>query len=240
MKKDRNLTEGNITASLWLFALPLMLGNVLQQLYNLVDTWVVGHYIGDRALAAVGSSYTLMTFITSIIIGLCLGTGAFISMAWGAKEEGKIRNGIFLSFVLIGIITLLLMAGLYLCVNPLIRLLQVPEETAGDMKEYLVYVFAGFFLTFLYNYFANILRSIGNSVIPLAFLGVSVVLNIFFDIYLVRDLHMGIRGAAVATVIAQHISGILILLYFLKNYPQYRVRKEDMTWNREGKESPSG
>lgn len=233
MKKDRNLTEGNITASLWLFALPLMLGNVLQQLYNLVDTWVVGHYIGDRALAAVGSSYTLMTFITSIIIGLCLGTGAFISMAWGAKEEGKIRNGIFLSFVLIGIITLLLMAGLYLCVNPLIRLLQVPEETAGDMKEYLVYVFAGFFLTFLYNYFANILRSIGNSVIPLAFLGVSVVLNIFFDIYLVRDLHMGIRGAAVATVIAQHISGILILLYFLKNYPQYRVRKEDMTWNRE-------
>ena len=96
-----------------------MLGNVLQQLYNLVDTWVVGHYIGDRALAAVGSSYTLMTFITSIIIGLCLGTGAFISMAWGAKEEGKIRNGIFLSFVLIGIITLLLMAGLYLCVNPL-------------------------------------------------------------------------------------------------------------------------
>ena len=81
MKKDRNLTEGNITASLWLFALPLMLGNVLQQLYNLVDTWVVGHYIGDRALAAVGSSYTLMTFITSIIIGLCLGTGAFISMA---------------------------------------------------------------------------------------------------------------------------------------------------------------
>ena len=147
MKKDRNLTEGNITASLWLFALPLMLGNVLQQLYNLVDTWVVGHYIGDLALAAVGSSYTLMTFITSIIIGLCLGTGAFISMAWGAKEEGKIRNGIFLSFVLIGIITLLLMAGLYLCVNPLIRLLQVPEETAGDMKEYLVYVFAGFFLT---------------------------------------------------------------------------------------------
>lgn len=85
----------------------------------------------------------------------------------------------------------------------------------------------------MYNYFANILRSIGNSIIPLAFLGVSVVLNIFFDIYLVRDLHMGIRGAAVATVIAQHISGILILLYFLKNYPQYRVRKEDMTWNRE-------
>ena len=101
-------------------------------------------------------------------------------MAWGAKEEGKIRNGIFLSFSgPIGTITLLLMAGLYLCVNPLIRLLQVPEETAEDMKEYLVYVFAGFFLTFLYNYFANILRSIGNSVLPLAFLGVSVVLNIF-------------------------------------------------------------
>ena len=233
MKKDRNLTEGNITASLWLFALPLMLGNVLQQLYNLVDTWVVGKYIGDRALAAVGSSYTLMTFVTSIIIGLCLGMGAFISMACGAKEEGKIRNGIFLSFVLIGMITLVLMAGLYAGKDLLIRLLQVPEETAADMKEYLVYVFAGFFVTFLYNYVANLLRAVGNSSVPLIFLGISVVLNIFFDIYFVRDLHMGIRGAAIATVIAQHISGILILIYFFRNYPEYRIRKEDMNWNRE-------
>ena len=100
--KNIDLTVGNITSSLWKFAVPLMLGNVLQQLYNLVDTWVVGHYIGDNALAAVGSSYTLMTFLTSIVIGLCLGSSAFLSMAYGKKNQDLIRNGIFISAVMIG------------------------------------------------------------------------------------------------------------------------------------------
>lgn len=92
--KSYDLTEGQITKSLWAFALPLMLSDVLQQLYNLVDTWVVGVYVGDNALAAVGSSYTLMTFLTSIIIGLCLGSSTFISMAFGKKQEETIRNGL--------------------------------------------------------------------------------------------------------------------------------------------------
>ena len=99
--KNIDLTVGNITSSLWKFAVPLMLGNVLQQLYNLVDTWVVGHYIGDNALAAVGSSYTLMTFLTSIVIGLCLGSSAFLSMAYGKKNQNLIRNGIFISAVVV-------------------------------------------------------------------------------------------------------------------------------------------
>ena len=94
MTRERDLTTGTITTSIWLFALPLMLGNVMQQLYNLVDTWVVGRYIGDTALAAVGSSYTILTFLTSVVIGLCLGSSAFLSMAYGRRDTSVMRNGI--------------------------------------------------------------------------------------------------------------------------------------------------
>ena len=233
MARERDLTTGGITAGLWAFALPLMLGNVMQQFYNLVDTWVVGRYIGDSALAAVGSSYTLMTFLTSVIIGMCLGSGAYLSMAYGRHDMEDIRGGIFQSFTLIGALTLVIMLIFYLVLDPVIRLLQVPEEIFGDMRTYLFYVFFGFFATFLYNYFSNVLRSMGNSVIPLLFLGVSVVLNVFLDLYCVWNLHMGIRGAAVATVIAQTVSGVGILIYFWTAYPQLRIHRENMTWNRE-------
>ena len=233
MARERDLTTGSITAGLWAFALPLMLGNVMQQFYNLVDTWVVGRYIGDNALAAVGSSYTLMTFLTSVIIGMCLGSGAYLSMAYGRKDMDAIRGGLFQSFTLIGVLTLFIMGIFYAALNPIIRLLQVPEETFGDMRTYLFYVFFGFFATFLYNYFSNVLRSMGNSVIPLIFLGISVVLNVFLDLYCVLELHMGIRGAAIATVIAQTVSGIGILLYFLIAYPELRIQRKDMNWNKE-------
>lgn len=233
MARERDLTTGGITAGLWAFALPLMLGNVMQQFYNLVDTWVVGRYIGDNALAAVGSSYTLMTFLTSVIIGMCLGSGAYLSMAYGRRDQDAIRGGMFQSFVPIGALTLLIMGIFYLGLDGIIRLLQVPEETFGDMRTYLFYVFFGFFATFLYNFFSNVLRSMGNSVIPLLFLGVSVVLNVFLDLYFVLELHMGIKGAAVATVIAQTISGIGIVIYFWIAYPDLRIRRENMTWDRE-------
>ena len=99
MKHTRELTQGNILIGLWAFAVPLMLGNVMQQLYNLVDTWVVGKYIGEQALAAVGASYTLVTFLTSVILGLCLGAGAFFSMAYGKKDWDAFRNGLVLSLI---------------------------------------------------------------------------------------------------------------------------------------------
>ena len=170
MARSTDLTKGNITRGLWGFALPLMLGNVLQQLYNLVDTWVVGRYVGDNALAAVGSSYTLMTFLTSVIIGLCLGSSSFVSMAYGRKDVKAIRNGIFLSSSMIGAIAVVIMALFYILVDKIILLLQVPYEIAGDMKEYLIYVFIGFIAIYIYNYVSNILRGIGNSVVPLVFL----------------------------------------------------------------------
>ena len=133
MRQERDLTKGAIVKSLWLFALPLMFGNVLQQFYNLVDTWVVGRYLGKRALAAVGASYTLMTFLTSVVIGLCLGAGAFFAMAYGRREKETFRNGIFMSFTAIGGLSIVLTILLYGFVRPLTYLLQVPAETVEDM-----------------------------------------------------------------------------------------------------------
>lgn len=232
MKKERDLTSGNITSGLWAFAVPLMLGNVIQQFYNLADTWIVGRYIGNIGLAAVGSSYTLMTFLTYIIIGLCLGNSTFISMEYGKKNIEKIRNGIYISFVMILTVTVGIIIIFYGFLDEIIKMLQVPKDTVADMKVYLVYVFIGFFATFIYNYISNVLRAIGNSVIPLIFLGVSVVLNVFLDILFVAVLKMGIMGAAVATVISQYISALGTFGYYLFQYPQLKVRKSDIKWNK--------
>ena len=232
MRQERDLTKGAIVKSLWLFALPLMLGNVLQQLYNLVDTWVVGRYLGKRALAAVGASYTLMTFLTSVVIGLCLGAGAFFAMAYGRREKETFRNGLFMSFTAIGGLSIVLTILLYGFVRPLTYLLQVPAETVEDMVTYLIYVFAGFFATFLYNYFASVLRSIGNSVLPLVFLGISVALNIGLDLLFVVTFSFGIAGAAVATVISQYIAGIGLMLYFLFRYSDLCPAKKDFIWGK--------
>lgn len=232
MKKERDLTSGNITSGLWAFAVPLMLGNLIQQFYNLADTWIVGRYIGNIGLAAVGSSYTLMTFLTYIIIGLCLGNSTFISMEYGKKNIEKIRNGIYISFVMILAVTVGIIIIFYGFLDEIIKMLQVPKDTVADMKVYLVYVFIGFFATFIYNYISNVLRAIGNSVIPLIFLGVSVVLNVFLDILFVAVLKMGIMGAAVATVISQYISALGTFGYYFFQYPQLKVRKSDIKWNK--------
>ena len=232
MKKERYLTSGNITSGLWAFAVPLMLGNLIQQFYNLADTWIVGRYIGNIGLAAVGSSYTLMTFLTYIIIGLCLGNSTFISMEYGKKNIEKIRNGIYISFVMIRAVTVGIIIIFYGFLDDIIKMLQVPKDTVADMKVYLVYVFIGFFATFIYNYISNVLRAIGNSVIPLIFLGVSVVLNVFLDILFVAVLKMGVMGAAVATVISQYISALGTFGYYFFQYPQLKVRKSDIKWNK--------
>lgn len=227
MKSKQDLTVGNINKKLWAFAIPLMLGNVMQQFYNLVDTWVVGKYIGDNALAAVGSSYSLMTFLTSVILGLCLGSSAFFSITFGEKNIKRLKNGMFISFVMIGIFSLILtFASFYLC-GRIMKILQVPYDIQGIMSEYLKWIFVGIFATFLYNYFSNLLRGTGNSVIPLVFLCVSVILNIGLDLYFVLVLKQGIRGAAIATVISQYISGIGLMIYVYIHYPELRLKYED-------------
>ena len=229
---QRSLTKGPITGSILLFALPLMLGNLLQQMYNIADTWVVGRFLGADALAAVGSSYTLMTFLTSILLGLCMGSGAAISMQYGSGEQDRMRQSVFLSFVLIAGISLVLNVLVYLGLDGILWVLRVPEELRPLMKEYLLIIFLGITATFLYNYFANLLRAIGNSVVPLLFLAVSAVLNVILDLVCVLVLNWGVKGAAGATVFSQFVSGIGIGLYTLKKFPQLCPKKADCRWDK--------
>lgn len=226
---QRSLTKGPITGSILLFALPLMLGNLLQQMYNIADTWVVGRFLGADALAAVGSSYTLMTFLTSILLGLCMGSGAAISMQYGSGEQDRMRQSVFLSFTLIAGISLVLNVLVYLGLD---GILWVPEELRPLMKEYLLIIFLGITATFLYNYFANLLRAIGNSVVPLLFLAVSAVLNVVLDLMCVLVLNWGVKGAAGATVFSQFVSGVGIGLYTLKKFPQLCPKKADCRWDK--------
>ena len=230
---QRTLTEGPITRNILLFALPLMFGNLLQQMYNIADTWVVGRFLGADALAAVGSSYTLMTFLTSILLGLCMGSGAAISMQYGSGEADKMRNSVFQSFVLIAGMALVLNLLVYVGMDGILWVLRVPAELRALMKEYLRIIFLGIAATFLYNYFANLLRAIGNSVVPLVFLAVSAILNVVLDLVCVLVLRWGVAGAAGATVFSQYVSGVGIAVYTLKCFPQLRPTRADCRWDRQ-------
>lgn len=230
MKQD--LTTGTITGRLMLFAIPLMVGNVLQQFYNLVDTLIVGHFLGADALAAVGSSYTLMTFLNSVLLGLCMGSSAYFSIQFGKGAYDNLKKGIFLSFVLIGGITAVLNVLVFVKLDWIIKILQVPAELQELMKQYLIYVFMGIAATFLYNYFANLLRSIGNSFVPLLFLGMCVLLNVVLDILFVAVFRWGVAGAAIATVAAQYLSGIGLFLYYYFRCKELLPARIHRKWNR--------
>ena len=220
--KEINLTSGSIFQKLVRFSLPMIAGNLLQQVYNLVDTLIVGRCLGANALASVGSAYTLMTFITSILIGLCMGSGAFFSADYGAGDTPRLRGDIRLSFLFIAAVAALLCALIYPGMPLILRLLQTPPELLALTRAYVRVVFAGIPFVFLYNFFAYLLRSMGNSVAPLALLAVSSAANIVLDLAFVLGLRMGVGGAALATVIAQGLSGIGLMLYALIRLPVLR------------------
>ena len=219
---NRDLTKGSVVKSMLLFAVPMILGNLLQQCYNIADMLIVGQFLGRNVLAAVGSSFTLMTFLTSVILGLCMGSGALFSMCFGERDEKALRENLCASFFFIALITVLLNILAFVCLDGLRVFLRVPAEVWDDMREYLRVIFIGIPAVFLYNYFASFLRAIGNSVTPLAFLAVSAVLNIILDLWFVIGLNRGVAGAAEATVIAQYLSGIGIAVYTFMRFPQVR------------------
>lgn len=191
------LTEGPVTKSMLRFAVPIILGDLLQQCYNIADTVIVGRFLGADALAAVGSSFSLMTFLTSILLGLAMGSGTVFSIRFGQKDRKALKECVLASFVLLFAVTVFLTAV----------------------------IFAGMFGIFLYNFFAALLRSLGNSVVPLIFLAVSAGLNIGLDLWFVAGLEWGVAGAAGATVISQYVSGIGIAVYTRVRFPEL-IRKE--------------
>lgn len=227
----QDLTKGNITKTLLLFALPMILGNLLQQTYNITDTLIVGRFVGKEALAAAGASYTLMTFLNSILLGLCMGSGTLISLYYGKGDEGRMKQGIFLSFMLIGLLTLVLMGAVFAGLDGILGFLKVPKEVYGMMRSYLWIIFWGIGAIFLYNYFASIQRAAGNSLVALIFLGVSAAANILLDLLFVLSFQWGIEGAAAATVASQFLSGIGIFLYTFWKMPEFRIGRENRKWD---------
>lgn len=222
-----DLINGSITGTMLRFAFPLMLGNLLQQCYNIADTLIVGRVLGADALAAVGSSYALIVFITSVFIGLCMGCSAVFSMQYGSNDFKEMRRSIFSSIVLIGGVTLFLNVCSVAFLSPIIRILQTPPEVERMVYDYLFIIFLGMIPVCVYNFYAFLLRAVGNSVVPLVFLIVSVVLNIALDVLMMVTLDMGVEGAALATVISQVVGSVGLCLYTYKYFPELRLQRTD-------------
>lgn len=218
MKASSNLTEGPIFKTMMLFAFPMILGNLLQQIYNIVDTIIVGRFVSSEALAAVGSAYALMTFINSLIIGLCMGSGALFSKSFGAGKQADMRQEVKLSFVFIGIITAIIYIIVFPGTDLILHLLAVPADVYALMRSYVRIIFAGIFFIFLFNFFAYLLRAVGNSIVPLIFLAISSVTNIVLDLYFVISLKWGVAGAAGATIISQAFAGVGIAIYVVARH----------------------
>ncbi len=229
---EKDLTRGSVGATMLKFALPMIFGNMLQQCYNIADTVIVGRACGEDALAAVGSAYTLMTFITSVIIGLCMGSGAVFSACFGRGDRQSLRSGAVASFGFIAAVTVVMNIAVVALGDNLLRLLRVPEGVLPLMSDYIGVIYTGIAFIFLYNFFAFLLRSCGNSSVPLIFLAISAVINIALDIVFVVSFDFGVKGAAAATVIAQAASGLGLAAYTLIKQPELRPTRHDFAASR--------
>ena len=219
---EHELTKGPVMKTMLLFAVPMILGDLLQQCYNIADTLIVGRFLGADALAAVGSAFAL-----------AMGSGTVFSIRYGRKDMTGLKECILASFVLLAVINLILNLLVFIGIDGIIWFLRTPEELKGLMHEYLIVIFAGLTAIFLYNFFASLLRSLGNSIVPLVFLAISAGLNIVLDLWFVIGLKWGVSGAAQATVIAQYVSGIGIALFTFIKYPDLLKKTPDVHLKKE-------
>jgi putative MATE family efflux protein len=228
----KDLLNGNETKVMLRFAIPMIVGNLFQQLYNVTDTMIVGKFIGPHALAAVGSSFSVMVLLTSIILGLCMGSGAVFSFLYGTKEIDKLKNSFFTSFWFIGFVTILINLCSFLLIDEILSFIHIPEDIWADTKTYMQIIFYGIGFTYIYNYFASLMRSMGNSMVPLIFLIISAIINIVLDLIFVIPLKMGVAGAAYATIIGQGFSAVGIFIYCLLRVPQIRLSRKHLYFNK--------
>lgn len=230
MTKD--LTQGAPTKLIISFAIPMIIGNLFQQLYNLVDSIVVGQFVGKNALAAVSSAFTVMVFVTSIIIGLCMGASIVFSQFFGAGDIDKLKRSITTSFIFILGVTVCMMIGTLLGVEQIIRFMNIPQELYSDTKIYLEIIFIGLIFTFLYNGMSSLLRALGDSKTPLYFLALSAIVNIVLDLVFVLQFGMGVKGVALATLIAQAVSAVLCTLYSFKKLPILHMKRQEIVFDK--------
>ncbi|MPM61229.1 DNA damage-inducible protein F [bioreactor metagenome] len=227
-----DMTKGNPTKTILKFAFPFLIGNLFQQLYNIVDSVVVGRFIGKDALAAVGSSFMLMNFFSFVIIGLCMGASTVYSYFFGEKKYSNLRKSIYISFLLIGSFTIILSILIILNINNMLLLIKTPESILEGSKDYLKIILGGLIFVFLYNGSSALLRSIGDSQTPLYFLIIAAIINIVLDLVFVNTFGLGIVGVALATIIAQGVSSILCLVYALVKVPVLRITSEDLVFDK--------
>ena len=226
MTKD--LTQGSPVRLILEFAVPLLAGMLFQQLYNLVDTMIVGRFLGVQALAGVGATGSINFLVLGFCMGICSGFAIPVAQQFGAREEGRMRefvaNGAWLSAAFSAVITV--MTVVY-C-RDILRLMNTPQDCFEEAYAYIVVIFAGIPFTFLYNLLSGYLRSLGDSKTPLYFLILSSVLNVVLDLTLILVFHMGVLGASLATVISQAISGLLCLLFIAVKVPVLHLSREEM------------
>lgn len=227
MGKTKTLTEGTPWKQILLFSIPIFWGNIFQLLYSLVDTKIVGSTLGTEALAAVGSVSTLHTLMTGFLNGLTLGFSLITAMCFGADNMKRLKKSFAMTIGLGVLTTTVLVVALMFVLQPLLHLLNVPEEQFEMSYAYISVLIVGLFATVLYNLCANTLRAIGDSLTPLLFLILATVSNIGLDYLFILEFHMGVQGAAYATVLAQLISVVLCFVRIFRKFPILHLQKSD-------------
>jgi len=227
MGKTKTLTEGTPWKQILLFSIPIFWGNIFQLLYSLVDTKIVGSTLGTEALAAVGSVSTLHTLMTGFLNGLTLGFSLITAMCFGADNMKRLKKSFAMTIELGVLTTAVLVVVLMFVLQPLLHLLNVPEEQFAMSYAYISVLIVGLFATVLYNLCANTLRAIGDSLTPLLFLILATVSNIGLDYLFILEFHMGVQGAAYATVLAQLISVVLCFVRIFRKFPILHLQKSD-------------
>ena len=216
-KRDVDMTEGNITRHIISFALPLLIGNLFQQLYNTVDTWVVGNYVSNEAYSAVGTVGPIINMLIGFFLGLSSGAGVVISQYYGARQHDKVQETVHTAILMTLIIGVVFTAIGIVMIPLMLKLINMPTTVIGEATTYLSIYFAGLLGLMLYNIGAGILRAVGDSQRPFYFLVVCAVLNTVLDLLFVLVFHMGVAGVALATILSQAISAILILITLIRS-----------------------
>lgn len=223
----KDLTKGKPTKIILGFALPVLLGNICQLLYSLIDTRIVGQFLGDQSLAAVGATSSINTLIVGFLIGLTNGFAIIVANYFGAKDFKEMKKSVGASIILGGVTAVVVTILSVVFLMPLLRVLNTPEEVIQESYTFIRIIFLGMVASIFYNICASVLRALGDTVAPLIFLILSAILNVFLDIWFIVGFGMGVEGAAYATVISQVFSVVMCLIYIWKRYPILHLTRED-------------
>ena len=224
MTKD--MTNGNPIKLILTFSIPLLIGNVFQQFYNMADTIIVGRYLGVDALAAVGSTGSMTFLVNGFVIGLTSGFAVLVAQRFGASDEEGVKKAFASSLILSTIMTILVTFISMIAAKPLLEIMNTPKNIINDALKYIIIIYGGNIAIIFYNMLASILRSLGDSKTPLYFLIIASILNVILDLIFILNFSMGVAGAAYATVISQFVSAILCALYIIKKFPILKLKKK--------------